>query len=223
MPSYIPEHVHGLPWPKVLHARECDTELTKKGERYCNDELLAALMFSGVPSIGADLVARVAVRITDARAIGAAIDRLITMLDMLEPDPDLEPYLAGFDGNTDDTEGEDEHGGDIQDEPHDAEEDHCVTDKPHDGETDICESLAPIPGGGSVSQHEDGWRTDPNHVPPVTKPRRKGAELCTLRETARRLPSGDVVRSYGWNAAGVGNLPPEAFEGMIPEIIVARH
>lgn len=104
---------------------------------------------------------------------------------------------------------------------HDGEQDIC--DEPHDEDTDLepeidggdedfpfdAEGMAHVPGGGSVSQYDDGWRRDPSYLPPVKKP---------VRETARRLPSGDVVRSYGWNAAGVGNLPPEAMEGVIHEI-----
>lgn len=76
------------------------------------------------------------------------------------------------------------------------------------------ESPAPIPGGGSASQFGDGWRADPNYVPPVKKPAR--------REAAARQPAGDAERVYIWNASGVGNLPPEAMEGFVPEIRAHR-
>lgn len=68
---------------------------------------------------------------TPRAAIATSIERLIDLLDAMEGDPDLEPYLAGFDHQTSDREDdagdcpeiEDEHGGNILDEPHDAEDD----------------------------------------------------------------------------------------------------
>jgi|GEM_PF-1491475 len=51
----------------------------------------------------------------------ARIEEMIALLDVLDGDENLEPYLAGFDPrHVDDIEEENEHGGDIQDEPHDA-------------------------------------------------------------------------------------------------------
>lgn len=49
------------------------------------------------------------------------IENLVALLDKLDGDPDLEPYLAGEYWGTggDDREDENEHGGDVQDEPHD--------------------------------------------------------------------------------------------------------
>jgi hypothetical protein len=48
------------------------------------------------------------------------IEGLIAILDQMDGDENLEPYLAGLDEfSLDDREDEDEHGGDIQDEPHD--------------------------------------------------------------------------------------------------------
>lgn len=38
------------------------------------------------------------------RAIGNEIERLISLLDALEGDPDLEPYMADYEGGTDDRE-----------------------------------------------------------------------------------------------------------------------
>lgn len=53
--------------------------------------------------------------------IEAKIEELIGLLDLLDGDENLEPYLAGFDDrHLDDREDENENGGDIQDEPHDA-------------------------------------------------------------------------------------------------------
>lgn len=45
----------------------------------------------------------------------ARIDALIELLDIIDGDPDLEPYLADTYPDTEDREG-----GDVQDEPHDA-------------------------------------------------------------------------------------------------------
>lgn len=39
-------------------------------------------------------------------AIENEIERLIDLLDVVDPDPDLEPYLAGFDWQGDDREGD---------------------------------------------------------------------------------------------------------------------
>lgn len=62
--------------------------------------------------------------------IERAIDTLITLLDLIDADPDLESSLAWPEDGPDhlsgdlfchdDREEEDEHGGDVQDEPHDA-------------------------------------------------------------------------------------------------------
>lgn len=90
----------------------------------------------------------------------------------------------------------------------------------------------PQVGGGSVSQYEDGWRPAPGSaVAPV------------MMEKAQRLPNGDIAREIvdqrdavrtarlamrieqrrrGWNSVGIGNLPQEAFEGMVPEIALLR-
>ena len=48
------------------------------------------------------------------------IEELIALLDLIDGDENLEPYLAGTEG-ADDREDEDEHAGDILDEPHDGE------------------------------------------------------------------------------------------------------
>ena len=56
----------------------------------------------------------------------AKIDELIDLLDLIDGDENLEPYLADtvgpphIGGSADDREEENEHGGDIQDVPHDA-------------------------------------------------------------------------------------------------------
>jgi hypothetical protein len=52
--------------------------------------------------------------------IECQIEHLIELLDSMDGDENLEPSLAGFDDrHMDDREEENEHGGDIQDEPHD--------------------------------------------------------------------------------------------------------
>lgn len=118
-------------------------------------------------------------------------------------------------------------------------EQNCLDDREHDDEREINgdeadydggEADAPIftPGGGSVSQQEDGWR-----------PASGSAVAPAMLEKAERLPNGDIARTiidqrdavraaklaakqrrYYWDEHGVGNLPPEAFEGFIPEIEV---
>ena len=58
------------------------------------------------------------------RALADRIEADIAALDMLGGDPDLEPSLADWTvGSNDDREEENEHGGDVNDEPHDPEED----------------------------------------------------------------------------------------------------
>ncbi|MCC2612650.1 hypothetical protein [Neorhizobium petrolearium] len=60
--------------------------------------------------------------ITTRRRLEAKIEELIALLDLLDGDCDLEPYLADTYPADEDREEENEHGGDIQDEPHDARE-----------------------------------------------------------------------------------------------------
>lgn len=57
--------------------------------------------------------------ITTRRRLEAKIEELIELLDLLDGDCDLEPYLADTYPADADREEENEHGGDIQDEPHD--------------------------------------------------------------------------------------------------------
>lgn len=61
------------------------------------------------------LFARPGAALQARAAIEDQIERLIAILDTLDADPDLEPWL----GSGDDREDENEHGGDIVDEPHD--------------------------------------------------------------------------------------------------------
>ncbi|RUV41056.1 MAG: hypothetical protein EOQ55_00560 [Mesorhizobium sp.] len=62
------------------------------------------------------------------RRIERTIDALLALLDEADGEPDLEstgdeePYLAGWSGTNEDLEGENEHGGNILDEPHDGDE-----------------------------------------------------------------------------------------------------
>ena len=70
----------------------------------------------------------------DRTSIATSIERLIAMLDAMDGDENLEPSLGGYSGDVedreyqcddegveDDAEEENEHGGDILDEPHDDE------------------------------------------------------------------------------------------------------
>ncbi|MCH4560329.1 hypothetical protein [Mesorhizobium jarvisii] len=103
-----------------------DVDLTKKGEAYVN-AATAAPQTLLVP-------------LTDRKAIAASIEQLIDMLDAMSPDPDLEDgadnepslgwtdrgpqatsnvFLDGRGSAYDDREEENEHGGDILDQPHD--------------------------------------------------------------------------------------------------------
>lgn len=204
----------------------------------------------------------------DRLSISTTIERLINMLDDMEPDCDLEPWLGSGDdcesdsaddepslgwttsghlGSTlpedDEREnvsedegaitGDDEYSlgwteeidqerrlrvaaGVWQDE--DAEpslgwaeshgrgivgEQNCIDDREHDNDdlepeidgSDLeCsgESPAETPGGGSVSQYEDGWRPAP------------GSGVAPgLKEKARRLPNGVIVRE-------IRPIPPDA-------------
>lgn len=107
--------------------------------------LLAGRAALPAPAALAAVIARRRLR----KRIEAAVSRLIEALDALDPDPEAEPWLgtpelptscraimflpgAGWAhsmplewarGANDDRETEDEHGGDVLDEPHDAEPD----------------------------------------------------------------------------------------------------
>ena len=50
----------------------------------------------------------------------AYIEDLIAFLDLLDGDENLEPFLADTYPDVEDREEENENGGDVQDEPHDA-------------------------------------------------------------------------------------------------------
>jgi len=127
MPSYIPEHVYSftgwdernqptyglVPWPERLKPRQPDAvssgvELTKKGEAYVQAALAEA---GGVFFLTLDR--------RDRASIATSIERLINMLDAMEPDPDLEPYLAGCHHNDQiiDLEGDESFYGDCDREP----------------------------------------------------------------------------------------------------------
>ena len=54
--------------------------------------------------------------------IERGIEVLIALLDMIDGDENLEPYLAGTYPEAEDREEENEHAGDVHDEPHDAME-----------------------------------------------------------------------------------------------------
>lgn len=85
-----------------------------------------------------------------------------------------------------------------------------------------------IPGGGSVSQREDGWRPAEGSAvaPAMLEKAHKlsngdiAREIIDRRDAARtrKLANRIELRRHGWNSEGIGNLPPEAFETFIPEI-----
>lgn len=140
---------------------QTDIDLTKKGEAYAAAALAEA---NGVFFLTVDG--------KDRASISTSIERLITMLDELDPDPDIEPALgwtfegqgAADDGDRehddadlertlgwelgggpynqsniamygiDEVEDENEHGGDINDEPHDGRDD----DEPFLGWSETC-------------------------------------------------------------------------------------
>lgn len=143
MSAYVPEFVYGftgwdeynqpihglVEWPAHLTPREASgIELTKKGQSY-----VAAAMAE------ADGVFFLTIDSRDRQSIATTIERLIAVLDELDPDPDLEatgddePSLGwpeehglsqlDFHGKhgplDDDREDENEYGGDINDEPQD--------------------------------------------------------------------------------------------------------
>lgn len=59
--------------------------------------------------------------INTRQRLEAKIEELIALLDLVDGDENLEPYLANTYPVAEDREEENENGGDIQDEPHDDE------------------------------------------------------------------------------------------------------
>lgn len=109
----------------------------------------------------------------DRKSLAYAVERLIAVLDALEPDPDLEdgpdaePSLgwpehrgiAQLDksvSHDDDREEENEHGGDVCDEPHDAAD--CGDDEPNLGSRELCSQWKDMQALGLI----DMDATDPN-------------------------------------------------------------
>lgn len=87
---------------------------------------------------------------SDRAAIATSIERLIDLLDATDSDPDLEPYLAGFDHQTSDRE--DDAGDDREADTSDDELDH------NGDEQDCCRSedewhplAAPVQFSGTAS------------------------------------------------------------------------
>lgn len=86
------------------------------------------------------------------------IDRLIELLDAIDGDLDLEPHLGwpevgpdeiAMESSHDDREEEDEHGGDVVDEPHDPEDeesDNQDLDWPAADRTVIVTNRSALPG-----------------------------------------------------------------------------
>ena len=79
-----------------------------------------------------------------AREIGDAIDALIALMDDLDGDPDLEE--------------DDPAGGDIVDEPHDAEEDMGADDVGELDEAEAALGIAPIADPSALREHCDRIR-----------------------------------------------------------------
>lgn len=91
-----------------------ELQLTKKAEAYV----------AASTSFAAKEVLTLQIDRTSRKALSLSITALIDMLDDLSPEPDLEPWLGwpesgGMEagGDSDDREDENEHGGDINDEP----------------------------------------------------------------------------------------------------------
>jgi len=136
--SYIPEFYYGMipgtygemglvPWPKHLQPR---TPGAPEEAKQPAPDAAASLVSAGG-------VFFVTLSPDDRAGIATTIERLINMLDDLDGDEnledggDLEPNIGwasdergsrGFDDSGDEREIEDEHGGNILDEPHDDEE-----------------------------------------------------------------------------------------------------
>jgi hypothetical protein len=89
MPSYIPKHVHGRPWPKHLRPRDPsplpDIDLRKlfEGAKRAGPGPLPTLIDCGG-------VFFLTLMPTDRMSIATTIERLIDMLDAVDGDPDLE-------------------------------------------------------------------------------------------------------------------------------------
>lgn len=108
----------------------------------------------------------------DRKSLAYAVERLIAVLDALEPDSDLEdaadaepslgwPEHRGvtqLDKNMahDDREEENEHGGDVCDEPHDAAD--CGDDEPNLGSRELCSQWKDMQALGLIDMNA----TDPN-------------------------------------------------------------
>jgi len=223
MPSYIPEHVYSftgwddrnqptyglVPWPKHLQPREPgrDIQLTKKGESYVQAALAEA---GGVFFLTLDRRDRV--------SIATTIERLIDMLDALDEDADLEPSLGSGDDRegdfsdhehslgwgqgsqsalhtSDEREEENEHGGDIQDVPHDAVDE--GNDEPFLGWSETY-------GQGHTGLQANLSPADPDDVVAAgTAPLHFDGDGCLAgREVLRNLRSArpDVQQEYigGW-------------------------
>ena len=80
-----------------------------------------------------------------------------------------------------------------------------------------------IPGGGSVSQSEDGWQPDPNDVPPVKKKRGRQKQSAGRKgEVLFRRDDPVTPPRYMTSDFWTHNLPPEANEVLIPHIDLRR-
>jgi len=143
--------------------------------------------------------------------VDQTVAALVEQDNWIETDGEPDLGFVGHGTGWREGEGTDDREGDHDDREPDI--DGGVEDLAFDAESDCY-----IPGGGSVDQYKDGWRADPNYVPPVKKPARRPAR----RTVVLHQPAVDGERSYYRNEAGIGNLPPEAMEGIVPEIRVHR-
>jgi hypothetical protein len=128
MTSYIPEFCYGpiydangywtgqsglVPWPEHLKPRTREPLPDVDLKALFNEP-------TAVPQlVEAGGVFFLSLAPNDRAGIAYTVERLINMLDAMEPDPDLEPYLAGLHqgSHTDDREGDDGYGGDADNEP----------------------------------------------------------------------------------------------------------
>jgi hypothetical protein len=166
--SYIPQAYYGLipgsyrerggprfglvPWP--AHLQPCKASAPQEAKQSA-PEAPASLVNAGG-------VFFVTLSLDDRAGIATTIDRLIGMLDVMDGDEnledggDLEPNIGwasgerssqGFD-DTDEREVEDEHGGNILDQPHDDDE-----LEPFLGWSETCgngEAVGTIPGSAAL-------------------------------------------------------------------------
>lgn len=187
MPSYIPEHVYGqtgwdkrcqplyglMPWPEHLKPRDQDRDiqLTKKGESYVQAALAEA---DGVLFLTLDR--------RDRTSIATTIERLINLLDTMEPDPDLEP-THGWNGDGRGTVG-------LNEQAHDDDERELLSE----GEGDWDE-LEPTMGWQNVGSQGHLEATYNDECEDVSED--EGA--CIQSQPHDEMDEGDREPFLGWS------------------------